>query len=275
MELAHDGNSLKIKTLPYLFTGTIDQGGYYDNGDFAIRDVKFREAAFKPDGFLLNFNKQLSLYSAGIRYGVPACEVCKPSYAEGDPYLSEDYDFSPNNMVSGERTQQPTQVIYNGPCDACRAKIGTNGWPNLLPARAELIWMRDYKVYQKDQYKKFIKSKVNKTISPKTGKRVFADEINPKYLEGYKKDSHRGPAILSTSRSEEQLAAYMAEMQTICRSIRQGFFYRREGSHCTSWCRFRQQCLERVELEMGPSFSDSINSEQREAEDQFTQDFFT
>lgn len=255
--------------LPYLFTGTIDYGGYDDSGDFTIRDLKFRESAFKPEGFLLNFNKQLTLYTAGVRYGVPCCEVCRPSYGEHSDYLLDSFNFEPNQGDLGEARKPGVPVVYTGPCDTCRNKIGTNRWPNILPARSELVWMRDYKVYQKDQYKQYIKSKTQKQISPKTGKLVMADIINPKYLEGYKKGQHRGPAILSTSRSVEQLSAFMAEMQLICRSIRMGFFYRREGSHCTSWCRFRDTCLGRGELEVGTGLSTV-----KEGDDAFTTDFF-
>lgn len=262
---------------PYLFTGMIDQGGYYDSGDFAIRDIKFRESAFKPDGFKLNFNKQLTLYTAGVRYGVPACEACKPIYAneqgEFGSYLLDGYEFENSDLgvnPNGPPTASP--IVYKGPCDACRAKVGTNKWPQILPTRSELIWMRDYKTYEKDQYKKYNKSLNEKTINPKTGRKVRADVINHKYLTGFKKGEHRGPAILSTRRTQEQLSTYMAEMRVICNSIRQGIFYRREGDHCTNWCRHRDSCLNRVELQMGATLNQVVAG--TALEDNFTKDFF-
>lgn len=293
LELSQDRPAF-VPAPPFLFTGLIDQGGYYDNGDFAIRDIKFREMAFKPDGFKLNFNKQLTLYTTGVRYGVPSCGVCKPTAYQPDEYLLDDFAFekpsspqSPGAAKESSRTGTPASrsesgispVTYNGPCATCRAKIGTNLWPNILPARSELIWMRDYKVYQKDQHTKFIKHPTEKAINPKTGRHVKKDIVNPKYLEGYKAGSHRGPAILSTSRNPDQLAAFMAEMRLICQSIRDGIFYRREGDHCVSWCRYRDACLGRVELQMGPSLTQlnegAATGSGDGKTDDFTADFFS
>jgi hypothetical protein len=33
---------------PYYFTGQIDQAGLYENGDFVLRDIKFRDNNFRP-----------------------------------------------------------------------------------------------------------------------------------------------------------------------------------------------------------------------------------
>lgn len=281
--------ALKPSEPPYLFTGTIDQAGFYMDGTFAIRDIKFRDSAFRPDGIKLDLNKQLTLYTAATRWGLPVCGGCKPRYDNEGEFSFDDISVATNNMNFDEHVQR--KVIYSGPCKNCKAKIGTDFWPQILPVRSELVWMRDYKKHQRDQHARTIKSPVgnDKVINPKTGRKKQREIINPKWLEGYKKNSHCGPAILSGRRDLNSLGAFLAEMQQICESIRSGKFYRREGDHCTNWCRHRDACVGRIELDRearqtflerdtssGHSATDAGGSPFSDAEaEQFMQDFFS
>ena len=115
---------------PFLFTGQIDQFGLYEDGLRALRDIKFRDNAFKPDYKAFNFNPQMTVYAAALKYGNPACQDCKPRYDE--------------NEILGT-----FELVYNGPCSTCAALIGTTKWPRLLPERCELVWMRDFQKYKR------------------------------------------------------------------------------------------------------------------------------
>jgi hypothetical protein len=114
----------------YLIYGTIDQVGAYTDGTTTMRDIKFRQNAFKPNYVSLHLKPQLFIYASALRYGVPACDVCKPTYIEDVATMTR-------------------EISYNGPCEACRKKIKTPEWPCKFPNVCELVWMRDFETYNK------------------------------------------------------------------------------------------------------------------------------
>lgn len=212
---------------PFIFTGTIDQAGYYQDGTFVMRDLKFRDNAFKPSSMELNLNMQLTIYAYALRFGVPSCEGCKPKW------LVEESEF-----------------MYDGPCSDCEKKIGTPLWPGQYAARAELIWMRDFIKHEKDEFTREIKDKTVKVPSAKSRRLVYADIINPKWLEGYKRGDYKGKAIYKTPRSPSFLTLQMSDVLRVAQQIRNGVFYRRPGSQCSFWCKHTEACLKGIELEM-------------------------
>lgn len=111
---------------PFLFTGQIDQGGFYDNGLFALRDLKFRDNAFKPSKIELKLSTQGVIYSLAAKYGNPVCDACRPRY-----------DINP--------LTQEKVLEYDGPCDSCKEIANDKyKWPSRTPDKWELMWMRDY-----------------------------------------------------------------------------------------------------------------------------------
>lgn len=229
----------------FIFTGTIDQAGFYYNGSFALRDIKFRANDFKPGKTELHLDMQLSLYAYAIMHGKPSCRKCSPKYT-----------------IDG-------QVVYNGPCPDCRVKIGTPQWPSsidpntglervLIPERCEIIWMRDYETHKKDQYAKFIKSD-EKVINPKTGRRIKADAINPKWYEGYKKGDRKGTGHLITERSRAFLDVHIADILRQAGMIRDGRFFRKAGNHCNFWCKHRQACMDALEIDVKEIDTSNMN----------------
>lgn len=216
----------------YLYTGTLDQGGVYDDGVYAMRDIKFRDDAYRPNRLELDLNIQITVYSAALTYGNPACWECRPKYAE------QEYD-------SIKRA-----LRYDGPCDECKKKIGTPKWPRRVPERCEIVWMRDYLTYQKDQYAKEVVDKTTKVKSAKTGRLVYKRITNPQWVEGYKAGDQRGPGVIKTYRTRESIDILMSDVLRICKDMRDAHFYRSPGSHCVQWCRHNQACKAGIELEI-------------------------
>jgi hypothetical protein len=117
--------AIEYKGQSFVFSGTMDQvGAYRHDGAYVVRDIKFRENAFKPNFVELSLDPQLIIYAAALKYGFPACRKCCPKYEEDQMTVSRN-------------------VIYNGPCDNCKKLIKTINWPGMFPSRCELVWMRD------------------------------------------------------------------------------------------------------------------------------------
>lgn len=211
----------------FVFTGVIDQAGFYTDGAFALRDIKFRADAFRPGPVEIKLDLQLSLYSYALKHGVPACENCRPQYT-----------------VEGT-------LSYAGPCKSCAAKIGTRNWPSLVAERVELVWMRDFLIRQRDQFTKMIDD-------PEGGKEYYAPTrrmrkkqiINPKWVDGYKKGDQVGPGRILASRSAEFLSVHVADLVRLAGMIRDGRFFRKAGDHCNRWCKFQEPCLSMLETEV-------------------------
>lgn len=214
-----------FKRIFYL-TGIIDQGGYYPNGTFAIRDIKFRQDAFRPGPMEIKLNPQLSIYAIGVREGNPCCEACAPIH-------------TPDG-----------QLTYGGPCQDCKVKIGRADWPQLFAERVELIWMRDYVKRKKDEYAKYITSDKEKEINPATGRLVKKKLINPKYTIGYKKGDQKGPGRIPASRTQAFLQLHKKELITLLGMIRDARFYRKSGPHCNFWCKHKEACVNAIEADM-------------------------
>ena len=210
----------------YLFTGTIDQAGYYADGTFALRDIKFRDSHFKPGHVQLQLDMQLTLYAYAIKHGVPACQTCKPRYS-----------------VEGE-------LEYTGPCPECKAKIGTAAWPGLLAERSELVWMRDYAPKKRDEYAKYITSETEFEINPATGRKRKKRVMNEAWVHGYKKGDPSGKAILVSQKSVAFLNVRMVDLIRVCKMIKTGQFYRKEGEHCNFWCKFKQPGMDMLETQV-------------------------
>ena len=210
----------------FVFTGTIDQAGFHPDGSFALRDVKFRAAAFKPKKVELLLNMQLSLYTYALKYGKPSCRNCAPTYT-----------------VAGE-------LLYNGPCEACTKKIGTEKWPQLIAGNVELLWMRDYCKRQKNEFAEYIESEDEKEINPATGRSRKKRILNPKYISGYKKGDNCGEAHLKTTRDYAFLEVHMADILRLAGMVRDGRFYRKPGDHCEFWCKFSKACTGAFEMEV-------------------------
>ena len=219
----------------YIFTGTIDQAGFYADGSFALRDIKFRAQNFRPGYTQLQLDLQLSIYAYALRYGFPACDSCKPRYGE-----------------EGE-------LVYTGPCEECNKKIGTAAWPQLVAERTELIWMRDYVPRKKDEFAKMITSETEKEINPATGRLRKKQMINEKWVSGYKQGDQTGPAILTTVRSPTFLNVRMMDVIQICHSLRSGKFYRKESDNCNFWCKFRKPCTQMLETQIDELDASTLN----------------
>ena len=197
----------------FVFTGTIDQVGYYGDGTLAVRDFKFRDKAFRPSKAELDLDIQLTLYAAAIKYGVPACDNCKPRYVQHT-------DYDPETLAA---TVFP-KLAYGGPCAACTAKIGTAVWPRRFVERCELVWMRDFAKYKK---------------SGQAG------------TKSYKTGDYKGPCILKTWRSIEDIEVLMGDIVRICDSFRRGNFHRNPGEHCAMWCRHVDLCKSMRAIQAG------------------------
>jgi hypothetical protein len=218
---------------PYLFTGTIDQAGFYSDGTFSLRDLKFRDNNFRPSRTELQLDLQFTIYNAAMAYGNPACAKCRPRY-EMDEF------------------QQYSKLIYHGPCAECEAKIGTPYWPRKFVELNELIWMYDFEVYSEDKCKeKYIADNTKPKIpNPKgSGQKVYPRMLNPVWERSPKKGDYHGVGFLSTVRGKTDLDILMSDVLHICDQIRNGIFYRRPGDTCNFWCKYRDQCLGGIELE--------------------------
>lgn len=185
---------------PFLFTGQLDQGGVYESdGVYALRDIKFRDSAFKPDYKAFNFNPQMTVYSAAMKYGNPACQKCKPHYIE-------------DNVLGS------LELVYDGPCEDCRKKIGTPLWPQVFPERCELVWMKDFLLY----------------------KRKYKDK---------NAGDMKGPGYIYTYRPPQRMHVLMHDVISICREVRNGSFHRKPGEHCGLWCKYYEQCKNGIECD--------------------------
>jgi len=216
----------------YLFTGTIDQGGYYEDGVFALRDIKFRDNAFRPSFAEFNLDKQMTIYAAALAFGKPSCDACRPSYVTHPETLE-------------------TDVVYNGPCEKCSKIIGTPRWPTKIPERCELIWMRDFERIDKDQYEQYVIDNTQEKVANPKGKgpKVFPRVLNPKWVDGKKKGDYKGKCFLVTYRPAPRLSALLSDVIMICNSIRKGEFYRTPGEQCANFCRFADQCMTELKIE--------------------------
>jgi hypothetical protein len=220
-------------TTPIIFTGIIDQLGYYADGTLAVRDIKFRDKAFRPGYTELSLNSQLTVYSAALRYGIPSCEKCKPSYQ------------------TDAHTGAKLNLVYNGPCDNCLKVYHSVNWPKRFPDIVELIWLRDFDRHTKDQYARFIKDPDGiKEKSPDTGRMRIREIPNPKYHEGYKEGDYVGPGFLTSSRTEAKTQVLMTDVVRLCEQIRAGAFYRKPSENCNFMCKYRTYCTNAVELEV-------------------------
>lgn len=138
--------------------GTIDQIGYYLNGELAIRDLKFRDNSYRPSDFEIELMKQLIIYSVALKRGYPICEACEPKYSI--------------DINTGQR-----EVVFNGICKKCSDKIGTKEWPSKYPDIRELIWMKDL-----NKYKRNYKSRKKGDFY---GKCIYTKVCYPQMLERY------------------------------------------------------------------------------------------
>lgn len=222
-----DAAGNRLTDHPILFTGTIDQAGYYNDGTFVNRDIKFRADNFRPTKIELDLDPQMSVYSYALRFGNPSCSACAPKY-----------------------NHDTQDIKYDGPCATCRAKIGTTAWPMQYPERCELIWMRDFLRRKKDQYAKYKIDKTVKIKNPRTGRMVYEKVISDAWLDGYKEGDFCGPGVIVTQRGPAFLNVMMSDITRICLNIREGIFYRKAGDHCNFWCKHKETCLRSLELEM-------------------------
>lgn len=217
---------------PFIFTGQIDQAGFYDDGTFALRDIKFRDNAFRPSRVEFDIDIQMTIYACALRFGNPACEKCKPRYEEDAFGLNK-------------------KLVYDGPCEECRKKGGTHRWPRKFAERCELIWMRDFETYKKDQYQKVIVDKnLPKVKSEHSNRKVYQKVTNPKWVDGYKKGDMKGPGFIRTYRTPTQINVMMSDVLRICNKIRSGEFWRNPGNHCNFWCKFQEHCRKGLELQV-------------------------
>ena len=79
---------------------------------------------------------------------------------------------------------------------------------------------------------------------------VIREIINPKWEKGHKKGDYKGPGFLRTYRPPDKLRLLMGDVLAVCKDIRHGVFFRRPGSFCNHWCRFREACVQGVEIEI-------------------------
>lgn len=113
----------------YIFSGTIDQNGFYDDGTNALRDMKFKVPP-KPGKKAFDMDIQMTIYAYALKWGNPVCDKCKPYYEE--------------DLFGVHK-----KLVYKGPCTDCRKKIGTPLWPRQLPELCQLVWMRDYEILKR------------------------------------------------------------------------------------------------------------------------------
>lgn len=181
----------------YVFYGTIDQICSIPEEDkLIVRDFKFRDAAFKPSWRQLQVDPQLIIYACALKHGIPCCNDCKPRYAE-------DAEFA---LVSNRK------IVYDGPCDACKAKVGTHEWPKEYPDAGELTWMKDFRIL----------------------KRGTAHR---------KKGEVAGQANYEFRFNSVNVNAYMYDIMQHCRGFRYGSFPRKYGEACKFWCRHSKSCV--------------------------------
>lgn len=216
---------------PYLFTGQIDQAGFYDDGTFAVRDYKFRDNAFRPSKTQLDLNIQATTYCTAMKYGVPACAECRPKYE-----LNEFH--------------QSSTLVYNGPCEACTKLIGTPKWPQRFASLFEMIWMKDFEVWDSDKGEEFIPDNTQPKIKNPKGKGppIYPRKRNPDYVQ--RKGTYKGACFLQTVRPPTSLAVLMSDVLRVCNEFRKGTFYRNPGEACNFLCKFREQCVKGLELEV-------------------------
>lgn len=226
-QVAADGS----KEPDYLITGQIDQGGFYDDGMFDIRDYKFRANDFKPSKIQLDLDIQATVYCTAIKYGVPACSHCRPKY--------ELNEFHQNSTL-----------VYNGPCDACSALIGTAAWPQRYANMFEMIWMKDFQVWDSDQGEEFIIDRDRPKIKNPKGKGppVFPRKVNPDFVR--RKGTFKGVGFLQTVRPPSSLTVLMSDVLRVCDEFRKGTFYRNPGDACNFFCKHRESCVKGMELDI-------------------------
>jgi hypothetical protein len=228
---------------PYLFTGQIDQGGYYDDGLLSIRDFKFRDNSLRPSKTELDLDIQATIYCTAVRYGKPACEQCRPRNVR-DEIL---------NTVT---------LQYDGPCEACQSKIGTPLWPMKFPNLFELIWMKDFDVHEKDQKEEYIIDNTQpKVPNPKgKGPKVFPRIRNPEYNSGYKRGEFKGVGFMPTIRPPSVINLMMSDVLRLCDEIRQGVFFRRPSDTCNFMCKHRETCVKGMELEVSEAALEQVSA---------------
>lgn len=187
----------------YVFYGTIDQiCSIPEEGKLIVRDFKFRDAAFKPSWRQLQVDPQLIIYACAMKHGIPCCDDCKPRYAE-------DAEFA---LVSKRK------IVYDGPCDACKASIGTHKWPKEYPDAGELTWMKDFRILKRG-----------------TAYR--------------KKGEVAGQANYEFRFNSVNVNAYMYDIMQHCRAFRYGSFPRKYGEACKFWCKHARDCVDSLILE--------------------------
>ena len=216
---------------PFLFTGQLDQFGYDAAGLGILADIKFRDASFRPTRFLTSLSKQLTLYSEALAHGVPVCNDCRPRYVDNFELVMDEMHF-------------------DGPCESCRAKIGTDQWPQVYPDKVKYTWMKDYERRKKDKAPKFIKCpQKTKELNPKTKRMRIREVINPKWEEGYKAGDFVGPIHIESQRTPERNKVLMADIIDIARAIRNAHFYRTPSpQNCGFWCKHRETCTAEANL---------------------------
>ncbi len=241
LEIPADDN--QPNSLPYLFTGQIDQGGFYDDGHFSIRDLKFRDNSFRPSKTELDLNVQATIYCTAVRYGKPACAACRPRNIRDE--------------LNGT-----TALQYDGPCAACAAKIGTPAWPQKFANLFEFIWMNDFDIHDKDQYEEEVIDNTKAKIPNPKGKgpAVYPRIPNPKYGEGYKRGQYKGPGFMATIRPPTALNVMMSDILRVCDEIRKGTFYRNPSDSCNFWCKHRDSCLKGMELEIDTAALEQVSA---------------
>jgi len=214
----------------YLFTGTIDQAGFENSGSFLLRDIKFRDTAFKYSRRELDLNVQMTVYSAALKYGHPSCDACKPRYELSDPTQGNGEDDPSCIGMAYQR------CVYNGPCEACKAKIGTPQWPVMLPERCEMVWMFDLEPRKTNEHPEFITRKdLPKVTNPATGRKVYREEPNPEFSTGKKIGDPKGDCFLRTYRPSSRIQAFLEDILRVCDQIRNGVFFRLPSKNC-NWC---------------------------------------
>lgn len=219
----------------YLFTGQIDSMIFHQNGNFGIRDYKFRMNQFKPNKVELDLDTQFTIYSLACVKGYPACDNCRPKYVGGEEFSLEE-----------------RHVVYTGPCTACKAKIDSKRWPRRYASPNEMIWMRDYERHLKDKEPKYIPDHSKPKI--KGGKKgtswVLQQCVNPDWGAGYKKGDYIGKCVYPTFRDPALIDTLMSDILRMCDSIRRGVFYRRPSDICAYFCAFREPCLSDIKLQV-------------------------
>lgn len=222
---------------PYLFTGQIDQGGFNQNGHLVLRDIKFRDNAFKPGRTEFDLNMQMTIYAAAMKHGYPACRACAPKYREDD-------------LINMDKV-----LDYSGPCESCKRKMGTEAWPMQYPVKCIMIWMKDFTQHDKDQYEAEVLDRtLPKIPNPKgKGPKVYQRVPNPLYHTGYKKGDPKGQGYLVTNRTPRDIEILMGDILAACRNMREGKFYRQPGKHCGFWCKHVEQCAAGIETSVKES----------------------